>query len=57
MINYGLRGLAAYSHHAEVLGEHDREVGCCGGRRGREGALARLPFVCTACPASTYSLH
>ncbi|KAL4431026.1 hypothetical protein ABPG75_006282 [Micractinium tetrahymenae] len=26
MITYGLRGLAAYSHHAEVLGEHDREV-------------------------------
>ncbi|KAL4859420.1 Hydroxylamine reductase [Chlorella vulgaris] len=26
MITYGLRGLAAYSHHAEVLGHHDPEV-------------------------------
>lgn len=26
MITYGLRGLAAYSHHAEVLGQRDPEV-------------------------------
>ena len=26
MIVYGLRGLAAYAHHAEVLGERDAEV-------------------------------
>lgn len=26
MITYGLRGLAAYTHHAEVLGYTDREV-------------------------------
>ena len=25
-INYGLRGLAAYSHHAEVLGHRDADV-------------------------------
>jgi hypothetical protein len=27
MITYGLRGLAAYTHHAEVLGYTDRQVG------------------------------
>ncbi len=26
MITYGLRGLCAYSHHAEVLGQRDADV-------------------------------
>lgn len=44
MITYGLRGLAAYSHHAEVLGERDREVGRCRARRP--------PARCHCLPAS-----
>ena len=28
MVTYGLRGLAAYTHHAEVLGQRDPEVRC-----------------------------
>ena len=47
MICYGLRGLAAYAHHAEVLGHRDPEV-----RQLGSAALLQLPRLVLA-PAWT----
>ncbi len=60
MITYGLRGLAAYTHHAEMLGQRDPEVcslWCAGGdgRGGGDGlsacghALASAAMLCCQC--------